>query len=83
MRLLATEFPCLWIRDSGAPNCLHGHGPHRADSRTVSAVLQFSRQNAHAGVPFVRMQRIHRTSDSSEAEQFCIRSCPVALLSGT
>jgi hypothetical protein len=88
MGLLVTEFLWLWIlhlriSDSGAPNCLGGHGPLRADSRTVCAVQKFCRQNARAGVPFLRMQRFHRTSDPFQSKQFCIRSCPVALLSGT
>ena len=88
MGLLVTEFLWLWIlhlriRDSGAPNCHGGHGPLRADSRTVCAVQKFCRQNARAGVPFLRMQRFHRTSDPFQSKQFCIRSCPVALLSGT
>ena len=87
--LLETEF--LWlqilylrIRDSEAPYFPRGHGPFRADSRTVCAVQQqCCRQSAGAGVPFARMQRIHRTSDPSQAERFCIHSSPVALLSGT
>ena len=83
MGLLVTEFPCLRIRDNGVLNCLRGHGPLREDSRTVCPVQQCCCQSARAAVPFVRMQRIHRTSDPSHAEQFCIRSCPVSVLSGT
>ena len=81
MGLLVTEF--LWlrilylrIRDSGTPNCLRGHGPLHVDSRTVCTGLQFCRQNARTGVSFVRIQRIHRTSDPSHAVQFCIHLCP-------
>ena len=70
--LLETEFLLLQIlhlriRDSEAPYFPRDHGPLRADSRTVCAVQQCCRQNAGAGVPFVGMQRIHRTSDPSQA----------------
>ena len=51
MGLLETQYPGLRIRDSGAPNCLRGHGPFRAGSRIVCAVQKFCRQNARASVP--------------------------------